>query len=265
MNIVPKWFWLVLTVILIFAAIRFLHFPVFLLFIAFFWGYRPLSQWFRQEILNEDTPPRQRDWQARRGRNGQPPVRWGENSADPRPSLTMSAVADPDLRDLLTQGHDLAVQLRGSLTGVRDQQVRLRANNLADDADRILTGLRDRGDVTLARTFVEKYLTPAATIMTSYSRLSSRGMTSARPVLDRVETHDLPLLQKRYGEFYESLHRGDLIDLEVASEMLAFELDEPVNGAAALTGADDEHNPAAVRWSERGAAAPGGGRRSDEQ
>ena len=269
MNTVPKWFWLVVTVFIVFAAIRFLHFPVFILIIAFFWGYGPLMQWFRREFLNDDTPPRQRhhrrDWQGRRDRADRPPVRWGENSTDPRPSPTLDSVADPELRDLLIRGHELAVQLRGSLAGARDQQVRQRVTGLSEDADRILTGLRDRGDVTLARSFVEKYLTPAATIMTSYTRLTGRGMTSARPVLDRVETHDLPLLQKRYGEFYESLHRGDLIELEVASEMLAFELDEPVNGAPALTEADGEPNPAAVRWSERDAAVSAGGHGSDER
>ena len=151
---------------------------------------------------------------------------------------------------MLAKGREQAARMRRTLGGINDREVRLRVSNLVDDADRILTSLRDRGDIVLAHTFNDRYLAPATTILTRYSRLVSRDLTTARPVLDRVETHDLPLLLRRYDEFYEQVHRGDLIDLEVASEMLAFELDEPVNGTPSLGASDPGRQvETPVRWS----------------
>lgn len=242
---VPKWFWLVLAAILIVAAIRFLNVPFFLLFFLFIFGSNHMGGWFKREFGSSSV---QRSDEAARRADAEPTVRWGETGSS-AVRASVDDVADPDLRDVLASGREQAARMRRSLEGINDREVRLRVTNLVDDADRILVSLRDRGDVVLARTFNDRYLAPASTILTRYARLVSRDLTTARPVLDRVETHDLPLLQKRYGEFYEQVHRGDLIDLEVASEMLAFELEAPVNGAPTLSEPDPtgQAEPP-VRW-----------------
>ena len=249
---VPKWFWLVLAAILIVAAIRFLNVPFFLLFFLFIFGSNHMGGWFRREFGSSDV--RRSDETARRA-DAEPTIRWGEAGAAARRS-PVDDVPDPELRDALASGREQAARMRRSLGGINDREVRLRVTNLVDDADRILGSLRDRGDVILARTFNDRYLAPASTILTRYARLVSRDLTTARPVLDRVENHDLPLLQKRYSEFYEQVHRGDLIDLEVASEMLAFELDAPINGAPSLSEPDpaDATEPP-VRWRSTDAVA----------
>ncbi len=244
-SLVPRWFWLVVAAILLLVAIRFLNVPFFLIFFLFIFGRGHMHSWFQKS----DSSSVQRA-EPRPVPTDEPTIRWGEAAASGHRASVADAVADPELADALANGREQAARMRRSLGGINDREVRLRVTNLVDDADRILMSLRDRGDTVLANTFNDRYLAPATTILTRYSRLVSRDLTTARPVLDRVETHDLPLLQRRYDEFYEQVHRGDLIDLEVASEMLAFELDEPVNGTPSLS-ATEEAGPreAPVRWS----------------
>ena len=254
---VPKWFWLVLAGILIIGATVALKIPFFLIFFAFFFGRRHLGSWFGREFGSSSV---QRSSPAP-AMAGEPTIRWGEAAANGRRAPARDVVTDPELADVLAKGREQAARMRRTLGGINDREVRLRVTNLVDDADRILTSLRDRGDTVLAHTFNDRYLAPATTILTRYARLVSRDLTTARPVLDRVETHDLPLLQRRYDEFYEQVHRGDLIDLEVASEMLAFELDEPVNGTPSLSGSDpDGTRETPVRWSSAGTTSRQAGR-----
>ena len=80
-------------------------------------------------------------------------------------------------------------------------------------------------DVPLAREFVERVLPAAQTVFTSYVRLSGRQIANAQPALTRVETNDLPLIERTLDDIYQQLHRHDVISLEVASEML--ELGKP--------------------------------------
>ncbi len=245
-SFVPKWFWLVLAAILLLAAIRFLNVPFFLLFFLFVFGHNHVGSWFKREF----GPSSVQRSAPRPASPDEPPIRWGEAASPGHRSPARDVAADPELAEVLATGREQAARMRRTLGGINDREIRLRVTNLVDDADRILGSLRDRGDTVLAHTFSDRYLAPATTILTRYARLVSRGLTSARPVLDRVETHDLPLLQRRYDEFYEQVHRGDLIDLEVASEMLAFELDEPVNGTPSLSATepvDPRETP--VRWS----------------
>jgi hypothetical protein len=90
-------------------------------------------------------------------------------------------------------------------------------------ADRVLTVLQESRDERLARDVVTRYLTPAETIFTRYARLATREVAAAGPALTRVEEEDLPLIERKLSDLYDRLHRGDLIDLEVAREMLAFD------------------------------------------
>ncbi len=244
-SFVPKWFWLVIAAIILLVAIRFLNVPFFLLFFLFIFGRNHVGSWFRREFGSSSV---QRS-APRPASPDESPIRWGEGASPGHRSPARDVAVDPELAEVLSTGREQAARMRRTLGGINDREIRLLVANLVDDADRILGSLRDRGDTVLARTFNDRYLAPATTILTRYARLVSRGLTSARPVLDRVETHDLPLLQRRYDEFYEQVHRGDLIDLEVASEMLSFELDEPVNGTPSLSGTGpDEEREAPVRW-----------------
>ena len=241
---VPTWFWFVLAGFLVIAATAILKVPFFLIFFLFFIGRNHIGGWFNREF-GSSTVQRSDGVPAS---DQAPTVRWGEAAHGRRQVPVRDDVADPELRDALTKGRDQAARMRRTLGGINDRNIRLRVTNLVDDADRILASLRERGDTMLTQTFNERYLAPATTILTRYTRLVSRDLTSARPVLDRVETHDLPLLQRKYDEFYEQVHRGDLIDLEVASEMLAFELEAPVNGAQSLSEPEPAGQEPPVRW-----------------
>ena len=242
-SFVPRWFWLVIAVILLLAAIRFLNVPFFLLFFVFVFGHNHIGSWFRREFGPSSV---QRSAPAA---SDEPTIRWGEGSPARR-SADREVMTNPELVEVLARGREQAARMRRTIGAINDREIRLRVTNLVDDADRILGSLRDRGDTVLAHTFNDRYLAPTTTLLTRYARLVSRGLTSARPMLDRVETHDLPLLQRRYDEFYEQVHRGDLIDLEVASEMLAFELDEPVDGTPSLSATEaTAPREIPVRWS----------------
>ena len=101
-------------------------------------------------------------------------------------------------------------------------QVREQALGVCARADSILLALSEPDrDELLAREFVEHVLTPARTLFANYVRLSDRQIASAAPALRRVETHDLPLLQRTLDDIHERLHQDDLVSLEVASEMLS--------------------------------------------
>ena len=241
---VPTWFWLILAAFLVIAATAILKVPVFLVFFLLFIGRGHIRGWMSREFGSSSVQRAER----RSGQEQSPTIRWGEAGGRERRAPVRDDVADPELREALARGRDFAARMRRTLSGITDRTIRLRVTNLVDDADRILGSLRDRGDTVLARTFNDRYLAPATTILTRYTRLVSRELTSARPVLDRVESHDLPLLQRKYDEFYEQVHRGDLIDLEVASEMLAFELETPVNGAPPLSAAEPGGREQPVRW-----------------
>jgi hypothetical protein len=111
----------------------------------------------------------------------------------------------------------------------------------AKAARRIVAALAEDGprlpDAELARTFLDRYLTTTETILERYVRLSARGVLSAEATLTKVEEHDLPLLARKLTDLYERLHRGDVIDLETASEMLDLDLaGPPVRAAASATG-----------------------------
>lgn len=248
LQAVPKWVWIAFAVVfLVGLTIATRGVPIFLLGFILFFGWNRFGRHGRSEPRHGGHRARQRHG----ARPVAPTIRWGEPAGAARAT---EEPADVELRDALRRGRDLANRMRRSLGGIRDGQIRTRATHLVDDADRILASLRDRGDRTLAATFNERYLTPAETILSRYTRLQALDLTTGRDALDRVESHDLPLLQKRYDEFYEQVHRGDLIDLEVASEMLAFELGTPYHGTPSLSdqpsGPDDDPLPERepVRW-----------------
>jgi hypothetical protein len=135
---------------------------------------------------------------------------------------------------LITVGETKVDAMRAQARRIGKPDVRDRALAICASADRILGALGEvPAEGQLARDFVDRYLTPAEAIVSRYARLSSRGISTAEPTLVKVETEDLPLLDAKMRELYDRLHRGDLIDLEVAREMLALDFADADAGTGA--------------------------------
>lgn len=159
------------------------------------------------------------DWVAERvERSVSPPV-----NATPKPaSATASEVAA-----IAARAEELIDGMRRSARQIPKPAVRTRALDVCAAADRVLSAIGDNpGEVALARDFVGRYLTPASTILNDYARLASRNIAAAQPTLERVEDHDLPLLEEKLNEVHDRLHRGSLIDLQVAREMLSLDVSD---------------------------------------
>lgn len=162
---------------------------------------------------------------------------YGEPIGRPAATPTQAAVppglpTNPELAALLSRGWEMLDRSRKAIRRFPDVTVRRRASAIVDQAEQILDTLREgQGDLVLATKFVDRYLAPTTTLLERYARLANRGLDSAQPVLERVADHDLPMIARKFRELYERLHRGDVIDLEVASEMLDFELGSPAANA----------------------------------
>ncbi|MCC6703821.1 MAG: hypothetical protein IT334_03025 [Thermomicrobiales bacterium] len=136
------------------------------------------------------------------------------------------------LARLIKTGNESVRSMRASAARMSTEEARNQALDVCDRADSILVALVEpRRDDLLAHEFVEQVLTPANTLFANYVRLSERQVASAAPALRRVETHDLPLLERTLDDIHERLHQDDLVSLEVASEMLSL-------GRAISTGAE---------------------------
>lgn len=94
-------------------------------------------------------------------------------------------------------------------------------------ADRVAEVMAaDKADGETVRWFIDRLLEPTESLLDRYARLTSRGIETAEPTLAKVAGQDLPLIESRLDALYQQLHRGDVVDLAVASEMLEFGLDE---------------------------------------
>jgi hypothetical protein len=143
----------------------------------------------------------------------------------PRPESAADTTtpADPVAR-LLREGEARVDVLRSQARRIPKPAVRDQALSLSASADRILAVIGETPDnQQLASDFISRYLAPAEAIVSRYARLAARDVPSAGATLAKVEAEDLPLLDAKMRELYDRLHRGDLIDLEVAREMLAFD------------------------------------------
>ncbi|HYI23807.1 MAG TPA: 2TM domain-containing protein [Thermomicrobiales bacterium] len=128
-------------------------------------------------------------------------------------------------RDVIAQSGVLIDQMRQASRAIPKPDVRQRALGLCASADLVLSAIEENpGEAALANDFLDRYLTPASTIITGYSRLANRNIASARPTLEKVENHDLNVLATKLDDIHDRLHRGSLIDLEVAREMLSLDI-----------------------------------------
>lgn len=127
--------------------------------------------------------------------------------------------------DVVERSTELIDRMRRSARRIPNQEVRQQALSLCASADQVLAVIEETPDEkALADDFLNRYLTPASAILSDYSRLANRNVASARPTLEKVETHDIPMLSTKLDELYDRLHRGSLIDLEVAREMLRLDV-----------------------------------------
>jgi hypothetical protein len=120
-------------------------------------------------------------------------------------------------------------RLWGVAEQIPDGTVREQAFRICAAADRIAAAMAaDRTDERTVTWFDDRLLAPTESLFSGYLRLTRRGVASADETLRRVETQNFPLIESRLDTLYQQLHRGDVVDLAVANEMLELELpDEP--------------------------------------
>lgn len=150
-------------------------------------------------------------WEQRRAED----IRTGRGKQAASPPLP------PAVREFIRSGEASVADLRVQAGAMTKPEVRAQAERICDRASQILRVLAEPGrDVQLAREFAEQVLEPATTVFTNYVRLSERQIAGAQPALARVETHDLPIIERTLEDLNQRLHRSDIVSLEVASEML---------------------------------------------
>lgn len=151
------------------------------------------------------------------------PVRPTVQPIEKAPSLT-------EIQTIIRRGQEVVDDMRASVRRLPHGQPRRDAMTMVSKADDILLAIEEQpGEVLLARDFLNGLLIPVGKLLGDYSRLALRDIPSAQPTLRDVEENDFPALVKRLDAVYDRLHRGNLIDLEVAREMMA--LDSPIQSS----------------------------------
>ncbi|MCO5226817.1 MAG: 2TM domain-containing protein [Thermomicrobiales bacterium] len=149
-----------------------------------------------------------------------------------RPTITAPerAPSQTEISAIIRDGQAVVDRMRHDVRTLPQNRARRDAMLMVSKADEILLAIEEQPDeVLLARDFLNGLLKPIGKLLTDYSRLAVRDVPSAQPTLREVEEKDFPALITRLDAVYERLHRGSLIDLEVAREMMA--LDTPVQAA----------------------------------
>lgn len=151
------------------------------------------------------------------------PVRPAIQPIEKAPSLT-------EIETIIRRGQEVVDEMRASIRQLPHGQPRRDAMSMVAKSDDILLAIEEQpSEVLLARDFLNGLLIPVGKLLGDYSRLALRDIPSAQPTLREVEENDFPALIKRLDAVYDRLHRGNLIDLEVAREMMA--LDTPIQSA----------------------------------
>lgn len=169
--------------------------------------------------------------------------------------LPSAAPADPEVAPGVTRS-ELAAALRGAeekVAAIRalarqsgHPTAGQRALDIGATAERIIAGIRDDPkDLKDARHVLDRYLDATRDLLTTYNRLAARDVASARGTLAKVEGDVLPRIDAQLRDLYEKLQRDDVIDLEVATEMLDMDLGLGGGLPAAAT------PPAVIRAEER--------------
>lgn len=137
----------------------------------------------------------------------------------------MSTSEQGELEEIMDRAAALIDRMRVSARQIPTVDPRREALDACAASDRVLSAIADHPDeLPLARDFADRFLQPASAVIGDYARLANRNVPSARATLEAVETHDLPLITRKADELYDRLHRGTLIDLQVAREMLTLDM-----------------------------------------
>lgn len=129
-----------------------------------------------------------------------------------------------EIDELLARGRLVVRQMHESAWLILDVSVRNEALTTGEASERVLVAIEEHPDeLPLARDFVHGFLEPAAKLIGDYARLAQRDIPSAREILRDVEKADFPELTARANAMFDRVHRGTLIDLAVAREMMALD------------------------------------------
>ena len=140
----------------------------------------------------------------------------------PTPKSTANANTPMgELEKIVLSGLDKVDEMR--IIGRRMSTPSARRNALiaVSSIENTLLALENQVDeLPLARDFSGSFLEPAHKVFVEYDRLSRRDVQSAKALLQEVEQKDLPRITERAEQVHERVHRGTMIDLQVAREML---------------------------------------------
>lgn len=153
-----------------------------------------------------------------------------------------------EVEQLMAHASGLIDRMRESARRIPKPEVRREALDACAASDQVLAAISEHPDeLPLARDFVNRFLEPSASVIGEYSRLASRNVPSARETLEQIERRDLPLITRRANGVYDRMHRGTLIDLEVARDMLTLEVEDveslDTQASAHLVADDDMPQP----------------------
>lgn len=157
------------------------------------------------------------------------PARWaslGQSVRTPAPvssraNANTPAFAAPAFAEL----HERIEHLRAIVASMPESPARLQADAIVSRANAIAAVLAaDRASGDMVRSFSNGYLQPTDEILAHYSRLTGRNVPGAGDVLRSVEEEILPQIQQHLDRLYEQLHRRDVVQLSVATDMADFDL-----------------------------------------
>jgi hypothetical protein len=153
----------------------------------------------------------------------------GVRLALPRPAGPATSALPPAEALKRCQQHVTEIRtLARRLPARTDDGTRQRIGRIGERAGQILAVIRDdpakRG---AAEAYLTGYLEPIHALLSRYVTLAERDVESAGPALARAEQETLPTIETGLDRLYEKLHAEDIIDLEVASEMLDLRFLDP--------------------------------------
>lgn len=129
--------------------------------------------------------------------------------------------AEAELAQIVQDGLSKVDEMRAIGRNMRTPVARRNALTSVSSIENTLLALETRVDeLPLARDFSGSFIQPAHRIFVEYNRLAGREIQSAQALLEEVEQKDLPRITERAEQVYDRVHRGTVIDLEVAREML---------------------------------------------
>jgi hypothetical protein len=132
-----------------------------------------------------------------------------------------------EIEELLARGRAALVRMRESSRMIPDPDVRNQAFATCEASEQVLDAIEEHPDeVPLARDFVHRFLEPAGKLIGDYARLARRNVPSAQEMLRDIERVDFPQLTARATAMFDRVHRGTIIDLAVAREMMALDLSD---------------------------------------